>query len=80
MSTTISVVPESNSGAHVNVGGVVQGSHNTCTSRDDLQVQVGNRTNQGFNVVGREHEHAPLILPAIRHEPGMLAHSHSLRL
>ena len=76
VSTTISVIPESNSAAYVNVGEVVQGPHNTCISRDDLQFHVGN---QGYNVVGQEYEHASLTLHAIRHEAGMLAHPHSQR-
>lgn len=78
LSTTISVVPESNSAAHVNVGGVVERSLNTSTSREDLQFQVGNQINQGCIFNGQEH--ASLTLPAIRHEHGMLAQSHSQRL
>ena len=79
MLTTISVVPESNSGAHVNVSGVIQGSHNTCTSQGDQQFHVGSFIDQSYNLVGQECEHALLSLSAVGHKQKTLAPSWMLR-
>ena len=76
VSTTISVVPESNTGAHVNISGVVQGSQNACTSQGDLQLQVGN---QGYGQVSQEREHTPLSLSAVGYEQGMVTNPQRLQ-
>ena len=69
VSTTISVVPESNSGAHVNISGAVQGSQNACTPQGDLQLQVGN---QGYSQSGQKCEPTPISLSAVGYEQGIL--------
>ena len=76
VSTTISVLPESNSGAHINVGGVIQGSHNTFTSQGD---QVGSLIDQSYSQVGQECEHTPLSLSAVCHKQGTPGPSRMLR-
>ena len=67
MSTTISVVPELNNAAHVNVSGVIHRSFNTTSSQEGLQLQVGKKSSQGNNLVGLD---AMSNLPAVGYDLG----------